>query len=59
MEAVTAKLSPSAEPRSTISQSVYHIISSVIELFFDLKGIAWFDSWYKRYEDLFTVDLSE
>ena len=59
MEAITAKLSLSAQSPSTVPQSVDHAISSITEFLFDPGANVTFDSWYKRYEDLFTVDLSE
>ena len=59
MEAITAKLSLSTQPPSTVPQLVDHTISSITEFLFDPEANVKFDSWYKRYEDLFTVDLSE
>ena len=59
MEAITTKPSLSAQPPSTVPQSVDHTISSITEFLFDPVANVTFDSWYKRYEDLFNVDLSE
>ena len=59
MEAITAKLSVPAQPPSTLPQSVDHTIGSIAEFLFDPEANVTFDSWYKRYEDLFTIDLSE
>ena len=59
MEVITAKLSLFAQPPSTVPRSVDHTISGITEFLFDTEANVTFDPWYKRYEDLFTVDLSE
>ena len=58
MEAITAKLSLSTQPPSTVPQSVDHTINSITEFLFHPEPNVTFHSWYKRSEDLFTVDLS-
>ncbi|BHF74752.1 hypothetical protein SprV_0501784000 [Sparganum proliferum] len=40
------------------SHSVDHIASSITEFLYDPQAHITFDSWYKRYEDLFSVDLT-
>ncbi|BHF57097.1 hypothetical protein SprV_0100003800 [Sparganum proliferum] len=40
------------------SHSVDHIANSVTEFLYDSQVHTAFDSWYKRYEDLFSVDLA-
>ncbi|BHF67669.1 hypothetical protein SprV_0301069700 [Sparganum proliferum] len=40
------------------SQSVDHIAGSITEFLYDPQVHITFDSWYKRYEDLFSVDLA-
>ncbi|BHF70625.1 hypothetical protein SprV_0301367900 [Sparganum proliferum] len=40
------------------SQSVDHIAGSITEFLYDPQAHITFDSWYKRYEDLFSVDLA-
>ncbi|BHF75306.1 hypothetical protein SprV_0501840200 [Sparganum proliferum] len=61
MEALTVKLSNSSMGQSSAaggSQSVDHIAGSITEFFYDPQAHITFDSWYKRYEDLFSVDLA-
>ncbi|BHF72892.1 hypothetical protein SprV_0401596300 [Sparganum proliferum] len=61
MEALTVKLSNSSMGQSSAaggSQSVYHIAGSITEFLYDPQAHITFDSWYKRYEDLFSVDLA-
>nr|VZI04460.1 unnamed protein product [Spirometra erinaceieuropaei] len=61
MEALTVKLSNSSMGQSSAaggSQSVDHIAGSITEFLYDPQAYITFDSWYKRYEDLFSVDLA-
>nr|VZI26728.1 unnamed protein product [Spirometra erinaceieuropaei] len=61
MDALTAKLSNSSMGQSSAaggSQSVDHIAGSIPEFLYDPQAHITFDSWYKRYEDLFSVDLA-
>nr|VZI47648.1 unnamed protein product [Spirometra erinaceieuropaei] len=61
MEALTVKLSNSSMGQSSAaggSQSVDHIAGSITEFLYDPQAHNTFDSWYKRYEDLFSVDLA-
>nr|VZI39322.1 unnamed protein product [Spirometra erinaceieuropaei] len=61
MEALTVKLSNSSMGQSRAaggSQSVDHIAGSITEFLYDPQAHITFDSWYKRYEDLFSVDLA-
>ncbi|BHF78836.1 hypothetical protein SprV_0602195100 [Sparganum proliferum] len=61
MEALTVKLSNSSMGQSSVaggSQSVDHIAGSIAEFLYDPQAHITFDSWYKRYEDLFSVDLA-
>nr|VZH95151.1 unnamed protein product [Spirometra erinaceieuropaei] len=61
MEALTLKLSNSSMGQSSAaggSQSVDHNTGSVTEYLCDPQAHITFDSWYKRYEDLFSVDLA-
>ncbi|BHF79293.1 hypothetical protein SprV_0602241300 [Sparganum proliferum] len=61
MEALTVKLSNSSMGQSSAaggSQSVDHIAGSITESLYDPQAHITFDSWYKRYEDLFSVDLA-
>nr|VZI54323.1 unnamed protein product [Spirometra erinaceieuropaei] len=61
MEALTVKLSNSSMGQSSAaggSQSVDHIAGSIPEFLYDPQAHITFDSWYKRYEDLFSVDLA-
>nr|VZI21223.1 unnamed protein product [Spirometra erinaceieuropaei] len=61
MEALTVKLSNSFMGQSSAaggSQSVDHIASSITEFLYDPQAHITFESWYKRYEDLFSVDLA-
>nr|VZI32339.1 unnamed protein product [Spirometra erinaceieuropaei] len=61
MEALTVKLSNSSMGQSSAaggSQSVDHIAGSITEFLYDPQPHITFDSWYKRYEDLFSVDLA-
>nr|VZI34880.1 unnamed protein product [Spirometra erinaceieuropaei] len=61
MEALTVKLSNSFMGQSSAaggSQSVDHIAGSIIEFLYDPQAHITFESWYKRYEDLFSVDLA-
>ncbi|BHF80165.1 hypothetical protein SprV_0702328900 [Sparganum proliferum] len=61
MEALTVKLSNSSMGQSSAaggSQSADHIAGSITEFLYDLQAYITFDSWYKRYEDLFSVDLA-
>nr|VZI51040.1 unnamed protein product [Spirometra erinaceieuropaei] len=61
MEALTVKLSNSSVGQSSAaggSQSVDHIAGSITEFLYDPQAHITFDSWYKRYEDLFSVDLA-
>nr|VZI46396.1 unnamed protein product [Spirometra erinaceieuropaei] len=61
MEALTVKLSNSSMGHSSAaggSQSVDHIAGSITEFLYDPQAYITFDSWYKRYEDLFSVDLA-
>nr|VZH94510.1 unnamed protein product [Spirometra erinaceieuropaei] len=61
MEALTVKLSNSSMGQSSAaggSQSVDHIAGSITEFLYDPQAHITFESWYKRYEDLFSVDLA-
>nr|VZH91149.1 unnamed protein product [Spirometra erinaceieuropaei] len=61
VEALTVKLSNSSMGQSSAaggSQSVDHIADSITEFLYDPQAHITFDSWYKRYEDLFSVDLA-
>ncbi|BHF60650.1 hypothetical protein SprV_0100361500 [Sparganum proliferum] len=61
MEALTVKLSNSSMGQSSAaggSHSVDYIASSITEFLYDPQAHITFDSWYKRYEDLFSVDLA-
>nr|VZI49261.1 unnamed protein product [Spirometra erinaceieuropaei] len=61
MEALTVKLSNSSMGQSSAaggSQSVDHIADSITEFLYDPQAHITFESWYKRYEDLFSVDLA-
>nr|VZI52018.1 unnamed protein product [Spirometra erinaceieuropaei] len=61
MEALTVKLSNSSMGQSSAaggSHSVDHLASSITDFLYDQKAHVTFDSRYKRYEDLFSVDLS-
>ncbi|BHF65306.1 hypothetical protein SprV_0200831600 [Sparganum proliferum] len=61
MEALTVKLSNSSMGQSSAaggSHSVDHIASSITDFLYDLQAQITFDSWYKRYEDMFSVDLA-
>nr|VZI32415.1 unnamed protein product [Spirometra erinaceieuropaei] len=61
MEALTVKLSNSSMGQSSAaggSQSVDHIAGSITEFLYDPQAHITLDSWYKRYEDLFSVDLA-
>ncbi|BHF85153.1 hypothetical protein SprV_1002831400 [Sparganum proliferum] len=61
MEALTVKLSNSSMGQSSAaggSQSVDHIAGSITEFLYDPQAYITFDSWYKRYEDMFSVDLA-
>ncbi|VDL97059.1 unnamed protein product [Schistocephalus solidus] len=40
------------------SQSVGHIAGNITEFLYDPHTHITFDYWYKRYEDLFSVDLA-
>nr|VZI05682.1 unnamed protein product [Spirometra erinaceieuropaei] len=61
MEALTVKLCNSSMGQSSAaggSQSVDHIAGSITEFLYDPQAHITFDSWYKRYEDLFSIDLA-
>ncbi|BHF64763.1 hypothetical protein SprV_0200777000 [Sparganum proliferum] len=61
METLTVKLSNSSMGQSGAagsSHSLSHIASSITEFLYDPQAHITFDSWYKRYEDLFSVDLA-
>nr|VZI32039.1 unnamed protein product [Spirometra erinaceieuropaei] len=61
MEALTIKLSNSSMGQSSAAgglHSVNHIASSITEFLHDPQAHNTFDSWYNRYEDLFSVDLA-
>ncbi|BHF66428.1 hypothetical protein SprV_0200944500 [Sparganum proliferum] len=61
VEALTIKLSNSSMGQSSAaggSQSVDHIAGSITEFLYDPQAHITFDSWYKRFEDLFSVDLA-
>nr|VZI26827.1 unnamed protein product [Spirometra erinaceieuropaei] len=61
MEALTVKLSNSSMGQSSAaggSLSVDHIADSITEFLYDPQAHITFESWYKRYEDLFSVDLA-
>nr|VZI34367.1 unnamed protein product [Spirometra erinaceieuropaei] len=61
MEALTVKLSNSSMGQSEAAGDSYvvdHITSSITEFLYDPQAHLTFDSWYKPYEDLFSVDLA-
>nr|VZI31707.1 unnamed protein product [Spirometra erinaceieuropaei] len=61
IEALTVKLSDSSMGQSSTaggSQSVDHISGSTTEFLYDPQAHITFDSGYKRYEDLSSVDLA-
>ncbi|BHF70642.1 hypothetical protein SprV_0301369500 [Sparganum proliferum] len=61
MEALTVKLSNSSMGQSSAaggSHSVDHIASSITDFFYDPQTQITLDSWYKRYEDMFSADLA-
>ncbi|BHF74765.1 hypothetical protein SprV_0501785300 [Sparganum proliferum] len=61
MEALTVKLSNSSMGQSSAAgdlHSVDHIASSITELLYDPQAHITFDSWYKRHEDLPSVDMA-
>ncbi|VDL90102.1 unnamed protein product [Schistocephalus solidus] len=61
MEALTVKLSNSSMDQSSAacgSESINHITGSSTEFLYDPQAHITFDSWYKRYEDFFSVDLA-
>nr|VZI07947.1 unnamed protein product [Spirometra erinaceieuropaei] len=61
MEALTVKLSNSSMGQSSAaggSQSADHIADRITEFLYDPQAHITFESWYKRYEDLFSVDLA-
>ncbi|BHF64307.1 hypothetical protein SprV_0200730900 [Sparganum proliferum] len=61
MEALTVNLSNSSMGQSSAaggSQSVDHIAGSITEFLYDPQAHITFDSWCKRYGDLFSVDLA-
>nr|VZI37892.1 unnamed protein product [Spirometra erinaceieuropaei] len=61
MKTLTVKLSNSSRGQSNVaggSQSVDHIAGSIAEVLYDPQAHITLDSWYKRYEDLFSVDLA-
>ena len=49
-------LNPGAVSKNSTSAET--VLSSVGEFFFDLISGISFDSWYKMYEDIFTIDLA-
>ncbi|BHF61010.1 hypothetical protein SprV_0100398000 [Sparganum proliferum] len=61
IKALTVKLSNSSMGQSSAaggSHSVDHIASSITDFLYDPQAQITFDSWYKRYEDMFSVDLA-
>nr|VZI02757.1 unnamed protein product [Spirometra erinaceieuropaei] len=61
MKALTVKLSNSSMGQSSAaggSQSVDQIADSITEFLYDPQAHITFESWYKRYEDLFSADLA-
>nr|VZI10578.1 unnamed protein product [Spirometra erinaceieuropaei] len=61
MEALIVKLSNSSMGQSSAaggSQYADHITGSITEFLNDLPATITFDSWYKRYEDFFSVALA-
>nr|VZI39205.1 unnamed protein product [Spirometra erinaceieuropaei] len=61
MEVQTFKLSNASMGQSRAaggSQSVDHLAGSITEFLYDPQAHITFDSWYKRYEDLFSVGLA-
>nr|VZI29405.1 unnamed protein product [Spirometra erinaceieuropaei] len=60
VEALTFKLSNLSMGQSRAaggSHSVDHTASSITDFLYDPQAHITFDAWYKRYEDLFSVDL--
>ncbi|VDN30780.1 unnamed protein product [Dibothriocephalus latus] len=61
MESLSVKLSNSFAGQfgsAGGSQSVDSIASSIAEFFYDPQAQIPFDSWYTRYDDLFSIDLA-
>ncbi|BHF77599.1 hypothetical protein SprV_0602070700 [Sparganum proliferum] len=61
MDALTVKISNSSMGQSSAaggSHSVDYIASSITEFLYDPQAHITFDSWYKRYEDLFSLHLA-
>ncbi|BHF82463.1 hypothetical protein SprV_0802560100 [Sparganum proliferum] len=61
MEALTVKLSNSSMGQPSAaggSHSVDHIASTITDFLYDPQAQITFDSWFKRYEGMFSVDLA-
>ncbi|VDQ04850.1 unnamed protein product, partial [Trichobilharzia regenti] len=54
----TGPTSPSGNPNHTMLPSVDGIMNSFSQFNYDPDVNVTFDTWYQRYEDLFTVDLA-
>ncbi|VDQ16694.1 unnamed protein product, partial [Trichobilharzia regenti] len=54
----TSSTSPSSNLNHTMLPSVDGIVNSISQFTYDPDANAIFDTWYQRYEDLFTVDLA-
>nr|VZI36116.1 unnamed protein product [Spirometra erinaceieuropaei] len=58
MEALHVKLSNSSIGQSSAAGASQSVAGSITEFFYDPQASITFDFWYKRYEDLFSVDLA-
>ncbi|VDQ04364.1 unnamed protein product [Trichobilharzia regenti] len=54
----TSSASPSSTPNHTMSPSVDGIVNSISQFNYDPDANVTYDTWYQRYEDLFTVALA-
>nr|CAH8843270.1 unnamed protein product [Trichobilharzia regenti] len=54
----TGPAPPSSNPNHTMLPSVDGIVNSISQFNYDPEANVTFDTWYQRYEDLFTVDLA-
>nr|CAH8845740.1 unnamed protein product [Trichobilharzia regenti] len=54
----TGPASPSSNPNHTMLPSVDGIVNSISQFNYNPDANVTFDTWYQRYEDLFTVDLA-
>nr|CAH8873422.1 unnamed protein product [Trichobilharzia regenti] len=54
----TGPTSPSSNLNHTMLPSVDGIVNSISQFNYNPDANVTFDTWYQRYEDLFTVDLA-